>query len=230
MYQGKALFRWCLDRLATNALNKRDLLMVNDRIIAIGDIHGCFENLRNLIEKVNPEESDLFVFLGDYIDRGPDSPNTVEFLIDFAEQHRSVFLLGNHEQMCLDYFENGGIKFLINRGDETLHQYDSSGVLISKHLEFFRTLSTYYETKDFIFVHAGLRPGIPLHLQDTNDLLWIREDYQDSDYDWGKIIVSGHTWWHSPVLYNNRIILDTGACYGNYLTACDVLTNKIWTA
>ena len=204
--------------------------MKNNRIIAIGDIHGCFENLRKLIEKVSPEDSDLFVFLGDYIDRGPDSPHVVEFLIEFAERYRSVFLLGNHEQMCLDYFEDGDTTFLLNRGDETLVQYANSGINFLKHLDFFRTLRTYYETEDFIFVHAGLRPGLTLESQDTTDLLWIRDDYQDSDYDWGKTIVSGHTWWHSPVFLNNRIILDTGACYGHYLTACDVLTRRIWTA
>jgi serine/threonine protein phosphatase 1 len=204
--------------------------MVHSRLIAIGDIHGCFVNLRKLIEKVSPEKNDLFIFLGDYIDRGPDSPHVVEYLIEFEKQYKSVFLLGNHEQMCLDYFEDGDPVFLMNRGDETLQQYDDSGISISDHFEFFRTLRTYYETRDFIFVHAGLRPEISLHSQEKIDLLWIRDDYQNSDYDWGKTIVSGHTWWHSPVFHNNRIILDTGACHGNYLTACDVLTRRIWTA
>ena len=203
--------------------------MVNDRIIAIGDIHGCLDNLQRLIEKVSPNKSDLFVFLGDYINRGPDSPNTVEYLLSFSENFQTVFLLGNHEQMCIDYFDRRELAFLLNRGDETLRQYDDSGISISKHLDFFRSLRQYYETKDYVFVHAGLRPEIPLHYQEKKDLIWIRDEYQDSNYDWGKTIVSGHTWWHSPVFHNNRILLDTGACYGNYLTACDVVTRKIWT-
>jgi len=204
--------------------------MVNDRIIAIGDIHGCLDNLQRLVEKVSPNKSDLFVFLGDYINRGPDSPNTVEYLLSFSENFQTVFLLGNHEQMCIDYFDRKEPAFLMNGGDETLYQYEKTGISISKHLDFFRTLRQYYETKEFIFVHAGLRPEIPLHYQEKKDLIWIRDEYQDSDYDWGKTIVSGHTWWHSPVFHNNRILLDTGACYGNYLTACDVLTRRIWTA
>ncbi len=204
--------------------------MVNNRIIAIGDIHGCIDNLRRLIAKIYPVESDFFVFLGDYIDRGPDTPNTVEFIIKFAEQHQSVLLLGNHEQMCLDYFEDDDPTFLMNRGDETLYQYEVSGISIEKHLDFFKTLKLYYETSNFIFVHAGLMPGIALNCQDKHDLLWIRDDFHDSDYDWGKTIVCGHTWQNEPVFYNNRIFLDTGACNGRYLSACDVLTKTIWTA
>lgn len=142
--------------------------------------------------------------------------------MDFSKKHLSMMLLGNHEQMCIDYFERADICFLLNRGDETLAQYEASGQSISKHVEFFKTLPLYYQTEDFIFVHAGLKPQTNLHAQSKHDLLWIRDEYQDSDYDWGKTIVTGHTWWNEPVFLENRIIIDTGACYGNYLTACDL--------
>lgn len=206
--------------------------MPHSRIIAIGDIHGCLSKLKILLHKIIPTENDLFVFLGDYIDRGEDSPGTVEFLLSFAKKYKSEFLLGNHEQLLLDLLDYADTTFLAkkNGGEETIRQYKAAGISLVDHLPFFRSLKSYYEIDEFIFVHAGLLAGKPLHEQELEDLLWIRAEFIESPYDWNKTIVFGHTPQKVPLLSTHRIGLDTGAGYGKSLTACDVLTRTIWSA
>ena len=96
------------------------------------------------------------------------------------------------------------------------------------HLEFFRQLPVWYETAGFLFAHAGLRPGLPPTEQRPEDLLWIRGEFLDSDYDWGKPVVFGHTPWPVPLLTPTRIGLDTGCVYGGKLTCCDLFTRRCW--
>lgn len=204
-----------------------------DRLLAIGDIHGCHQLLQQLLEKVQPTATDQLVFLGDYIDRGPESRQVIETLLQLREEFpRTVFLKGNHEQMLLGFLaDDDQLGFLVNGGTRTLQSYrQGEHVRIPEtHLHFFDNLQTGFETEGFIFVHAGMRPGIPFHQQRETDLLWIRADFLNSDYDWGKTVVFGHTPQTEAMMEPTRIGLDTGAVYGRQLTCCDVLTRRLWT-
>ncbi len=202
------------------------------RLLAVGDIHGCLEQLKGLLERVGPTHEDQLVFLGDYIDRGPDGRGVVEYLIELRKAlPRSVFLKGNHEAMFLDFLaDRDRLSFLINGGDTTLQSYKTDqGIRIpNEHTAFLAERPLYFETERFIFVHAGLRPGLPLEKQQEKDLLWIRGEFINSDYDWGKTIVFGHTPLKQPLVEKNKLGLDTGAAYGRTLTCCDVETRRFW--
>jgi serine/threonine protein phosphatase 1 len=217
-------------------LKEQDVMQITKRLLAVGDIHGCLEKLEALLAKVEPTENDTIVFLGDYINRGPDSKGVVDFLLDFKTQVPSVFLLGNHEKMLLDYISDGSPSFFFNGGEKTLVSYHCHDLrhIPQDHLAFFNELCPYYETDNFIFVHAGLRPGILLRDQDINDLVWIRDEFLHSEYDWGKTIVYGHTKNRMPMLRKNRIGLDTGCVYSaaegyGRLSCCDVISRVVWS-
>lgn len=202
------------------------------RLLAFGDIHGCRAQLRTLLETVAPDEHDRLIFLGDYIDRGPDSAGVIDDLLELrARCPQCIFLRGNHEQMLLDALAGSDSRlFLFNGGDRTIASYRERGAWPppAEHLAFFQQLPALYTTEQFIFVHAGLRPGLAVKSQHPDDLLWIRDAFLDSAYDWGKPVVFGHTPREEPLLTANRIGLDTGCVFGGRLTCCDVTTRQIW--
>jgi len=196
-------------------------------LYAIGDIHGCFDKLKALLAKIDADpERDELVFLGDYIDRGPSSYEVVDHLIQLQKRMPAiVFLKGNHEEMFTQYLSGMDRHlFVMNGGQATLESYmknkvHSDGNLIpTPHLHFFSSLRLYYQTPDFIFVHAGLRDGVPLELQRSEDLLWIRDAFISSRHDFGKRVIFGHTPFNNPLVEPNKIGVDTGAVYGNRLT------------
>jgi len=197
------------------------------KIFAIGDIHGCYDRLKALMEKIPIDCSrDALVFIGDYIDRGPHSVEVVDYLIQLKNRFPEViFLKGNHEDM-LDKFLNGSDRstYLLNGGQQTLDSYLTKPVqsesfpIPPDHMEFFKSLRLFYETEEFIFVHAGLRPRVPLESQNTEDLLWIRDKFVSTKYDFGKRVIFGHTPLKKPLVEPNKIGIDTGAVYGNALT------------
>ncbi len=204
------------------------------RLLAVGDVHGCRDLLQQLMQQVAPCADDQVVFLGDYIDRGPDSRGVIDYLLDFRERWpQTVFLKGNHEAMLLDFLAGRErLRYLLNGGETTLYDYREKGKLVipPNHLQFFHGLRLYFETEHHLFVHAGLRPGVSPQNQGEEDLLWIREDFLKSDYRWGKTVVFGHTPIRKPHLAPDRIGLDTGAVYGYTLSCCDVVRRKIWMA
>jgi serine/threonine protein phosphatase 1 len=197
------------------------------RIFAIGDIHGCYDRLKTLMGKIPIDCSrDTLVFIGDYIDRGPHSVEVVDYLIHLKKRVPEViFLKGNHEDM-LDKFLTGADRFtyLLNGGQQTLDSYLTKPVqseffpIPPDHMEFFKSLRLFYETEEFIFVHAGLRPRVPLKSQNAEDLLWIRNKFVSTKYDFGKRVIFGHTPLKKPLVEPNKIGIDTGAVYGNALT------------
>jgi len=197
------------------------------KIFAIGDIHGCYDRLTTLMGKIPIDGSrDTLVFIGDYIDRGPNSVEVVDYLIQLKNRvPGTIFLKGNHEDM-LDKFLNGADRFnyLLNGGQQTLDSYLTKSVesefspIPPDHMEFYKSLRLFYETKEFIFVHAGLRPRVSLESQKTEDLLWIRGKFVSSKYDFGKRVIFGHTPLKKPLVEANKIGIDTGAVYGNALT------------
>ncbi|MDZ7597969.1 MAG: metallophosphoesterase family protein [Desulfobacterales bacterium] len=196
-------------------------------IYAIGDIHGCADKLRRLIDQlaIDPKQDQL-VFVGDYIDRGPDSFEVVDYLLGLKSIFPNVvFLKGNHEQMLEDYLAGPDkLTFLINGGQATLDSYlrhrpsPQGPVFPLRHQVFFRGLRLFYETENYLFVHAGLKPKVPLAQQHPGDLLWIRSQFIYSDVDFGKQVVFGHTPFPEPLVQANKIGIDTGAVYGHQLT------------
>ena len=204
------------------------------RWLAIGDIHGCLTQLTELMKRVKPNSADRIVFLGDYVDRGPASAGVIDYLIRFAATFPdTVFLRGNHEQMFIDYLDGlDPAIFLINGGQQTLDSYRDRRMwpVPSSHRSFLDSLGHYFESDRHIFVHAGLRPEIPLAEQKDFDMLWIRDEFLESDFDWGKPVVYGHTPLKEPLLGERRIGVDTGCVYGRRLTCCDVMSLRIWQA
>jgi serine/threonine protein phosphatase 1 len=198
-----------------------------EHIFAIGDIHGCHRQLLDLLARIPIDWSrDRLVFMGDYIDRGPDSFEVVDHLIGLKACHpETVFLKGNHEQMLSDYLSGRDrMTYLYNGGQQTLDSYlkhagaNPAYPIPPEHLRFFEELRLYFETDDYIFVHAGLRRDVPLARQGADDLLWIREKFIHSDHRFGKRVVFGHTPFDEPLVEPNKIGIDTGAVYGNKLT------------
>ena len=209
-----------------------------EKIFVIGDIHGCFDKLHALMSQLEINSStDTLIFLGDYIDRGPQSMEVVDYLLHLSQKGlKTVFLKGNHEAMLLDYL-NGKNKltFLVNGGSATLDNYmqnmnrSSNSIIPSSHIDFFQSLHLYYETDAYIFVHAGLAPGIPLNQQREMDLLWIRERFINATYDFGKTVLFGHTPFKEPFIKKNKIGIDTGAVYGNKLTCVELPLQKFYS-
>lgn len=199
-------------------------------IYAVGDVHGCLDQLERLLDRVQPDlERDVLLFVGDYIDRGPESRGVVDYVLRLQQKYpreHIICLKGNHEAMLLEFLQ--GVKrerFLFNGGLHTVLDYwgdnwDSLKELLlpPEHEEFYRELRLYYETPEFIFVHGGLKPGVPLEEQQEDDLLWIRGEFITSPEDFGRLVIFGHTPFKQPLQMPNKIGIDTGAVYGNYLT------------
>jgi serine/threonine protein phosphatase 1 len=197
-----------------------------NKIFVVGDIHGCFDKLYALMDKIPIDYAqDQLIFIGDYIDRGPSSVEVVDYLVNFKELFPGIiFLKGNHEDMLQNYLDGSDrFTYMLNGGQRTLDEYlkrtnNPDGFPIpSEHLEFFNSLHLYYQTEDYIFVHAGLREKVPLESQEKI-LLWIRDEFIHSDFNFGKRVIFGHTPFKEPLLQSNKIGIDTGAVYGNRLT------------
>jgi serine/threonine protein phosphatase 1 len=197
---------------------------------AIGDIHGCLDKLQRLVahcEAHADRRPATFVFLGDYIDRGPDSSGVIGFLIDLQARmpERVVTIMGNHEATALAILngERPVGTWLRDGGATTLQSYGAGEVseLPRDHIDWLRALRFSYDDGKRFFVHAGVDPKQPLDDQDEFDLLWIREPFLSDPRDYGRLIVHGHTPMRDgkPDLRSNRLDIDTAAVYGGLLTA-----------
>jgi len=217
------------------------------RVYAIGDIHGRLDLLDVLraavmedARRAPPRNGAIAVYLGDYVDRGEDSAGAVERLIEEPLAGlTSVHLKGNHEAMLLDFLDdprdaqiwlaNGGGATLASYGVELPEWPDWAAIeegwkafraaIPQSHLSFFRALRLSHGEGDYYFCHAGVRPGRPLDRQGAQDLTWIRDEFLDSDADFGKRIVHGHSIVPEPQILPNRIAIDTGAWYSGRLSA-----------
>jgi serine/threonine protein phosphatase 1 len=207
--------------------------MANSVTFAIGDVHGCFGKLESLITILNllsEAEYARFVFIGDYVDRGPNTREVIDFLIESQrrEKRRFICLRGNHETMLLNATikkrsERDLMNWLANGGEQTLDSYgvNDPRALPTDHLAWMKALPLKYYDQKRLYVHAGVRPGVSIMDQSEEDLLWIREPFLSSDNDHGAFVVHGHTPTESglPDLRSNRLNIDTGACFGGQLTA-----------
>ncbi len=218
-------------------------------VYVIGDVHGCYDLLLDLLGRIAADSRErahgrrpILIFCGDYVDRGPNSAEVVEAVIQLHRRDDlDVRLLkGNHEQAMLDFLRDpaGAVGWLDFGGTETLASY---GVRIegaqfqdrllaardqlldrlpAAHLNLLHQLDMMLVVGDYAIVHAGIRPGVDLGDQAEEDLLWIREDFLDSNRSFDKVIVHGHTWTGvRPQLEPHRIGVDTGAYQTGVLTA-----------
>jgi len=214
-----------------------------ERVYAIGDIHGCLDRLVALHELIaeditaRPGERITLVHLGDYVDRGTDSAQVIEWLINQPPVPADAFvnLMGNHEHMMLSavvgtdkdapsqWLMNGGADSLLSWGiARNVPPVEWAAHIPLQHLVFLRDLTISRRIGPYLFVHAGVRPGVALDQQTRQDMLWIREPFLSSRLDHGAVVVHGHTPKHEPIVQPNRIAIDTGAVLGGALT-CVVL-------
>ena len=217
-------------------------------IYAVGDIHGRLDLLREVHKKIDEDKKTLGattvseVYLGDYIDRGPNGAEVVSHLIARARHCETIFLRGNHEQMLLNFIDGndcledwrkfGGAPTLLSyrmRSEQLARDVPEETVraelmrrLPSEHQRFYAETSSYCDAEPYLFVHAGIRPSVALEKQSLKDLLTIRTDFLEFKGDLGRIVVHGHTPVMKPDLRPNRINLDTGAFATHQLTCLRV--------
>jgi serine/threonine protein phosphatase 1 len=210
---------------------------VSFQIFAIGDIHGCAEELKALLAKLKITKNDTVVFLGDYVDRGPDTRGVVDTILKLSKTCNVVALKGNHEAMFLDFLERpdspGAGIFILNGGGATLANYtheDGSIEIPDEHMDFYRNLKLSYQTDKYFFVHAGV-PDQPLSTLNDKEhemaMLWSRHPFLGSDYSWEKLVIHGHTPVTEVELRKNRINLDTGCVYDGKLTAIELSSTEL---
>ncbi|GAA0553781.1 serine/threonine protein phosphatase 1 [Rhizomicrobium palustre] len=218
-------------------------------VYAIGDVHGRFDLLYQLLLKIfamPKAERNVLIFLGDYIDRGPSSREVIELLLRLKVPGWEIIpLAGNHEISLLEFLQNPAIypAWKTYGADLTLLSYGVRPPVLSNdiaqvhaefvakfpkgHAEFLSSLQHAHTEGDYFFVHAGVRPGVALEKQSSEDLLWIREEFLACERSFGKVIVHGHTPCEAPVVLPNRIGIDTGAYASNRLTAIKLYADKL---
>lgn len=211
------------------------LAMPFGRILVVGDVHGCAAELDVLLRDLDPQPEDALVFVGDYVDRGPDSLGVVRMLAGLSrELPGMVVLRGNHEEMFLDHLgrdgRHGGA-FLDNGGRATIASFGLAGEPgeqpageAAEAIAFLESAMLLHASIGrFLFVHAGVRPGVPLERQERDDLLWIREEFTFADHGLPATVVFGHTPCRE-VLFDvpGKIGIDTGCVFGGRLTALDL--------
>jgi serine/threonine protein phosphatase 1 len=218
-------------------------LPAQTRIYAVGDIHGRFDLLTDIIARIDddlqrrPIGQSVEVYLGDYIDRGPDSSSVIDLLAHRMVRNHAICLRGNHEAMMEaflrdpealdDWLQMGGQQTLVSYGMsahvieqaalDNVHQ-DFQDALPRTHELFLQCLRNNFCCGDFLFVHAGIRPNVLIELQEDQDMLWIRDEFLDAEQDHGKYIVHGHTPVAYPDIRSNRVNIDTGAWRSGVLT------------
>lgn len=217
------------------------------RVYAVGDIHGRLDLFDTIVARIEADRADWpgkaeVVLLGDYIDRGPDSAALLDRLSEpLPDWAHWTLLRGNHEQAMLDAIEGvGGSRvlrlWLDNGGREAVRSYGVAAPMAygddldaiatrlrarvpERHLELLRGLKLMHRVGDYLFVHAGIRPGVPIEAQDQRDLLWIRNEFLNCRDDHGCVVVHGHSICRDADERDNRIGIDTGAFATGRLTA-----------
>jgi serine/threonine protein phosphatase 1 len=216
-------------------------------VYAVGDIHGRVDLLQELHQLIQEDAArrqvprNVVVYLGDYIDRGAESPGVIDLLLDQPLRgFERIHLKGNHEDSLMRFLDDTSIgpSWLLYGGAETLQSYgirpprgaspsedmmraqsELRLKLPERHRRFMAGLQLTHEEGDYLFAHAGVRPGVPLHEQIEQDLLWIRDEFLSSDAEFGKIVVHGHSITTRPDVQPNRIGIDTGAFASGTLTS-----------
>ncbi len=204
-----------------------------NRILAIGDIHGCRISLDTMLEYIQPTEGDLIVTLGDYVDRGPDSRGVIERLLELKKNHQFIHLMGNHEIQMIRALQapHHMERFLsgLCGGKDTLANYGGSfDGIPEEHWEFITSAELYHETDSHILVHAGVDPHLAVNAQDS-ETYYYKRFYEAEPHDSGKTVVCGHTIQGDlPTNLGHSVCLDTCAYGGGWLTCLDTTSGKYW--
>ncbi len=226
----------------------------DERIYAIGDIHGRRDCLDQLLLQIGEDDRErgpmrtTLVLLGDLVDRGPESRGVVERLSQLDKIQPCVFLMGNHEEVFIDAWEGdeaaaklfhriGGRETLLSYGVDPA-DYDSADFarlaallaaqVPAEHIAFLRGFRDSYRSGDYLFVHAGIRPGTPIEEQDAQDMRWIRNKFLDDARDHGVCVVHGHSIAPAVDERPNRVGIDTGAYASGRLTALGLEGSDRW--
>jgi serine/threonine protein phosphatase 1 len=226
-------------------------------IFAIGDIHGQIDMLHNALDLISNDQDAgaQIVFLGDYVDRGPNSKAVLDLLIQGQDSGAPwIVLKGNHDRYMTRFLNDSEYRdknttklyhWLAGPigGRETLRSYgvdvderrsfadiqaDALDAVPERHRQYIEDLPLTHETDEHIFVHAGIRPGVPMAEQVEDDLIWIRKGWLEDESDHGKLVVHGHTALEQPQHYGNRLNLDGGAGYGRPLLPAVLLDRDAW--
>jgi len=211
---------------------------VADRLIAIGDIHGCAAALRTVVEAFGPDPADTVVTLGDYVDRGPDTRGVLDVLMGLAQRCRLIPILGNHDEMLLGIL--GGHRYLLNGwlafgGEATLASYDCAAPedIPAAHVAFLKQCLPWHEAQRHFFVHAGYLAHLPLKKQPAEALRWgVIGDPPPVPHRSRKIAVVGHTAQKCGDVLDLGYLkcIDTYVYGDGWLTALDIHTGRIWQA
>ena len=182
------------------------------RYIAITDIHGELKKLESVLSKINTKPDDIFVFMGDYIDRGPDSKGVVDRIIEQSNYNKCIYLIGSHEYALLHSPSDDYYKYLFDNygGPATIRSYGSFNNIFRIHGDFFKSLKFYYLTEKYLFVHAGINPNYSLEDQDETDLVYIRGKFIYSKHNLPQKIIFGHTEFDEPLVQEDKICIDLG--------------------
>lgn len=182
------------------------------RLIGISDIHGEYDKLCAVLEKISPSQNDTLIFMGDYIDRGAKSKEVVEKIISMQEVCKCVYLIGSHEYALLHSATDDYYNYLFWNygGVQTVESYGSFENILKIHGDFFRGLKFYYLTDEYLFIHAGIKPEIPLENQNETDMVYIRKEFYGQKHPLKQKIIFGHTEFNKPQIQPDKICIDTG--------------------
>lgn len=189
------------------------------RLIGISDIHGEYNKLCSVLEQVAPQKDDTIVFMGDYIDRGSKSREVVDKIISMQDVCHCEYLIGSHEyaMMHAPYDDYYNYLFWNYGGDATAKSYGGFDNIMKIHGDFFKSLKKYYISGKYLFIHAGIRVGIPLEDQSPDDMVYIRSEFYNRKHNLPYKIIFGHTEFDKPQVQDDKICIDTGC--GKYKDA-----------
>lgn len=237
----------------TNRIKSWSRIPDGIRIYVTGDVHGRADLLSAQFRCIDSDCKDkeiriIHVFLGDYFDRGPDSAGVVDLLIERSHLYRTVFLKGNHEILVKQFLDDPRTVYNWRKygGGFTLASYGLGKMITVQplqveklsecfglalpvtHRRFLDNLELTFSCGDYVFAHAGIRPGVPLDRQCEDDVCWIRDEFLNYRASFGKRIVHGHTPVREPDIRENRINIDTGAYVSNRLTCLRIEGDEIF--
>ena len=198
------------------------------RYIAITDIHGELGKLENLLSKIKTYPNDIFVFMGDYIDRGSDSKGVVERIIEQGNYNKCIYLIGSHEYALLHAQSDDYYQWLFDNygGPATERSYGGFQNIFKVHGEFFRNLKFYYLTDKYLFIHAGINPDYSLENQNEVDMVYIRDKFIYSKHNLPQKIIFGHTEFDKPYIDKDKIGIDLGCGKYRHAKLCALILDN----
>ena len=205
------------------------------RTLAIGDVHGCSHALVTLLSAIGPKVNDQFIFVGDLVDRGPDSKGVLDAVLELQSKCQVLLIMGNHEELMRNAISGRGLlaPWYDAGGKSTIESYGGDLSLIpTNHIRLLMNARPYYESEAGIFIHASLESDLPMNIQTSDYLRWKHLGGSERPHFSGKRVICGHTPQKDgyPLAFPGWVCLDTYAHGGKWLTCLDVATNHVWQA